>query len=60
MSIHPTTTSEEVLFVCNSIKELAINHETWKLDYKYDKNSNEFVHINSKELEKEMVSKWFF
>jgi selenocysteine lyase/cysteine desulfurase len=60
MSIHPTTTSEEVLFVCNSIKQLAANHETWKLDYKYDKNSNEFVHINSKELEKEMVSKWFF
>jgi selenocysteine lyase/cysteine desulfurase len=60
MSIHPTTTSEEVLFVCNSIKELATHHETWKLDYKYDKNSNEFVHVNSKELEKEMVSKWFF
>jgi selenocysteine lyase/cysteine desulfurase len=60
MSIHPTTTTEEVLFVCNSIKELAANHEAWKLDYKYDKNSNEFVHINSKELEKEMVSKWFY
>jgi selenocysteine lyase/cysteine desulfurase len=60
MSIHPTTTSEEVLFVCSSIKELAANHETWKLDYKYDKNSNEFVHVHSKELEKEMVSKWFF
>lgn len=59
MSIHPTTTSEEVLFVCNSIKELATHHETWKLDYKYDKNSNEFVHVNSKELEKDMVSKWF-
>jgi selenocysteine lyase/cysteine desulfurase len=59
MSIHPTTTSEEVLFVCNSIKELATHHETWKLDYKYDKNSNEFVHVHSKELEKDMVSKWF-
>ena len=59
MSIHPTTTSEEVLFVCNSIKELATHHETWKLDYKYDKNSNEFVHVHTKELEKDMVSKWF-
>lgn len=59
MSIHPTTTSEEVLFVCNSIKELATHHETWKLDYKYDKNTNEFVHVNSKNLEKEIVSKWF-
>jgi selenocysteine lyase/cysteine desulfurase len=60
MSIHPTTTSEEILFVCSSIKELAANHQIWKLDYKYDKNSNEFVHVHSKELEKEMVSKWFF
>ena len=60
MSVHPTTTSEEVLFVCSSIKELAANHQIWKLDYKYDKNSNEFVHKHSKELEKEMVSKWFF
>lgn len=59
MSIHPTTTSEEVLFVCNSIKELAANHETWKADYQYDKKSNEFVHLKSQSLEKEIVSKWF-
>ena len=59
MSIHPTTTTDEVMFICNSIKELAAMHEIWKLDYKYDKSNNEFVHINSKELEKELVSKWF-
>ncbi len=59
MSFHPTTTTEEVLFVCNSIKELAANHETWKVDYQYDKKSNEFVHLKSQSLEKEIVSKWF-
>ena len=59
MSIHPTTTSDEVMFICNSIKELAANHKIWKLDYKYDKSNNEFLHINSKDLEKELVSKWF-
>jgi selenocysteine lyase/cysteine desulfurase len=59
MSIHPTTTSEEVLFVCKSIKELAANHEIWKVDYQYDKKSNEFVHFKSQALEKEIVSKWF-
>ena len=59
MSFHPTTTTEEVLFVCNSIKELAANHETWKVDYQYDKKSNEFVHLKSQSLEKDIVSKWF-
>jgi len=59
MSFHPTTTTEEVLFVCNSIKELAAHHEAWKVDYQYDKKSNEFVHLKSQSLEKEIVSKWF-
>ena len=59
MSFHPTTTTEEVLFVCNSIKELAAHHKAWKADYQYDKKSNEFVHLKSQSLEKDIVSKWF-
>ena len=59
MSIHPTTTNEEIKFVCESIKELARNHKEWSKDYIYDKNSNEFVHRYAKPLEKEMVEKWF-
>lgn len=31
MSIHPTTTNDEVEFVCASIKELAKNHSEWAL-----------------------------
>ncbi len=59
MSIHPTTTNEEIEFVCDSIKELAENHEAWSKDYNYDKNSNEFVHKNAKPFEKELVEEWF-
>lgn len=59
MSIHPTTTNEEIEFVCNSIKALAENHEAWSKDYNYDKNSNEFVHKNAKPFEKELVEEWF-
>ncbi len=44
MSIHPTTTTEEIELVCNSIKDLAKNHETWAKDYNYDKLTNEFIH----------------
>ncbi len=47
MSIHPTTTDQEITFVCNSIKELAANHESWALDYSYNKNTNEFIHKNA-------------
>ena len=59
MSIHPTTTNQEIQFVCNSIKTLAANHQSFIADYVYDKNSNEFIHINAKPLEKVMVEAWF-
>lgn len=59
MSIHPTTTNEEIHFVCESIKALAENHEEWKKDYDYNKDSNEFIHKNAKPLEQEMVRGWF-
>lgn len=59
MSIHPTTTSEEIKFVCDSIKELAKNHKEWEKDYVYNGKSNEFVHKNASHLEKEMVHNWF-
>lgn len=59
MSIHPTTTNEEMEFVCESIKALAANHKEWSKDYNYDKNSNEFIHKNSISFEKELVEKWF-
>jgi len=59
MSIHPTTTNEEIRFVCESIKALAANHKDWSKDYNYDKITNEFVHKNAKLLEKEMVENWF-
>jgi len=59
MSIHPTTTNEEIGFVCESIKALAKNHEEWSKDYNYDKNSNEFIHKKAKPFEKELVEGWF-
>ena len=48
MSIHPTTTSAEVEYVCDSIKQLAENFPEWSNDYKYNSKSNEFFHQNEK------------
>lgn len=59
MSIHPTTTTEEIKFVCDSIKELASNHSEWEKEYVYNGKSNEFLHKNATETEKVMVTSWF-
>lgn len=59
ISIHPTTTNEEVDFVCASIIELAQNHLDWAKNYSYNSNTNEFVHLQNQNLEKKMVSSWF-
>jgi len=59
MSIHPTTTNEEIQMVCQSIKDLVLNHKEWAVDYEYNFKSNEFVHKTAKLQEKEMVNNWF-
>jgi len=59
MSIHPTSTNEEVDFICNSIKELAENIENWQSDYKYNAQTNEFVHKLDSKYEIELVKTWF-
>lgn len=59
MSIHPTTTNAEIQYVCDSIEALAENHTEWAKDYSYNKSSNEFTHMESKQDSVEMVKDWF-
>ena len=61
MSIHPTTTNEEIKFVCNSLKDLAKHHKDWAKDYNYIKSSNEFVHKTSSEnpSNETPINSWF-
>ena len=59
MSIHPTTTNEEVDFICKSIKDLAENFKDWKKDYQYSEATNEFVFKGFDSKEKELVESWF-
>jgi selenocysteine lyase/cysteine desulfurase len=59
MSIHPTSTNEEVAFICESIKELAENIDVWKEDYHYNNQTNEYVHKGDGKYEKELVKEWF-
>src|SRR5690606_14219458 len=59
MSIHPTTTNDEVDYILNSIKEVALNHQEWAKDYNYHNSTNEFTHIKETSFEKDLVSNWF-
>jgi selenocysteine lyase/cysteine desulfurase len=59
LSIHPTTTSAEIDFVCNAIKELAFNHQAWAADYTYNPSSNSFTHKKAIDSIKKMVDTWF-
>ena len=59
MSIHPTTSSNEIQLVCDSIKALAKHHQEWSKEYNYDKNTNEFIHKSATHLEQELVENWF-
>jgi len=59
MSIHPTTTSAEIAFVCDSIRALAENHEVWATDYNYNRKNNEFTHINEVNATNVLIQDWF-
>ena len=59
MSIHPTMTNEEIHFICDAIKDVAENFETWSKDYEYNAIKNEFEHNKNLEIEKEITSNWF-
>ncbi|MFD1061671.1 aminotransferase class V-fold PLP-dependent enzyme [Winogradskyella litorisediminis] len=61
MSIHPTTTNDEIEFVCQSIIELAKSHKEWALDYEYSRCNNEFIHksLVGKPCEVASINEWF-
>ena len=61
MSLHPTMTDEEVLFIVNAIEELANNHQNWATDYKYNSATNEFTYIHKdfSSLNKQRAYSWF-
>ncbi|RXP64666.1 aminotransferase class V-fold PLP-dependent enzyme [Lutibacter sp. HS1-25] len=59
MSIHPTITNAEVLYVCDSIKQVAENHKKWAEDYYYKAAKNEFVHKSAQPVEIDIVNNWF-
>lgn len=59
MSIHPTTTTAEVEYIVNAIKEVAQHFEEWSIDYDYNNQTNEFNHKLETTYEQDLVDQWF-
>lgn len=59
MSIHPTISNKDIVYVCDSIKEVAENHQEWSKDYTYNVVKNEYIHNTANPIEIELVNKWF-
>ncbi|MFO7447765.1 MAG: aminotransferase class V-fold PLP-dependent enzyme [Ignavibacteriaceae bacterium] len=59
MSIHPVMANEEIYYITGAIREIVKNISDWKEDYTYDSHKNEFFHVNSNGLNKEIISSWF-
>ncbi len=57
LSLHPTSTNNEVYYVCNAIAQLAKNFKEWEKDYEYNSHTNEFS--NRKEKEGDLMEDWF-
>ncbi len=59
LSIHPTMTDEEMIYVLDAIEALYHHHQEWAKEYEYHVNTNEFYHRERKTNETEMVENWF-
>ncbi|QQS36780.1 MAG: aminotransferase class V-fold PLP-dependent enzyme [Ignavibacteriales bacterium] len=59
MSIHPTMTDDELLFIVDAIKNIIKNISDWEKDFRYDSSKNEFINIHSNGNEEEKIKHWF-
>ncbi|RFC53403.1 aminotransferase class V-fold PLP-dependent enzyme [Brumimicrobium aurantiacum] len=61
LSLHPTHTNQELLFMTNAIKELAIKHHEWSKSYLMDEQCGSIKHLqnNTAQNLKNTVDKLF-
>lgn len=61
LSIHPTTTNQELEIVCDAIQQLAENHEVWAKNYTFDKKHNALCHHSKTDQlqAQKAVNEWF-
>lgn len=59
ISLHPTMTNEELLFICDAIQKVASSYQEWQEAYQYNRSNNEFESIHKESSIAEQVKFWF-
>lgn len=59
ISLHPSMTNEEVLFICQAVQKITFHYKEWQKAYQYNSRSNEFEHLGAEETIAEKVKEWF-
>ena len=59
LSLHPTMTDEDIETIIDAVRGLEIHHKSWAQDYRYDCNTNEFVHIEADDSDRKRAMSWF-
>ena len=59
LSLHPTMTTETLLEVLDAIEAIVVNIDTWKEEYAYCPQSNEYVHRDGNCTDRIDLQSWF-
>lgn len=59
LSLHPTMTNEELLFITDAIGQIAVNGNEWGKEYTYDYHTNEFFHKSYPQRSMNDFREWF-
>lgn len=59
MSIHPTMTNQEMVFVCEAIKDIALNYKNYLVDYDFSAATGKITRKDENGISDRMVEAWF-
>jgi selenocysteine lyase/cysteine desulfurase len=59
LSLHPTMTDDELLYITDAIKQIVRKADEWGKEYIYDSSTNEFNHKSLNEKKNFKYSHWF-
>ncbi|HWR99103.1 MAG TPA: aminotransferase class V-fold PLP-dependent enzyme [Prolixibacteraceae bacterium] len=59
LSLHPTMSNDELYLILEAIRQVQLNHQTWRNDYIYNNKTNEFKHKSEMIDKTEIVKAWF-
>ena len=59
LSLHPTMTDDELMFITDAIAQVAENAKEWGKEYYYNQHTNEFHHSGYTDKELPVILKWF-